>query len=131
VTGKNQDPQTPSSLPNVNPPEVAGAGQTRLIIEAVKETVADLKVDVRTIRDHRFSDMMWHIAALAGAVILLGSMLVAAYFKIDDRIQNLSNETKNRFEAASNSSTRIETKLDDLVQRIAPTPVGQGSQPRR
>jgi hypothetical protein len=87
------------------------AGQTRLIVEAVKETVAELKTDVRAIKDHRFTDMLWHIAALAAAVVLLGGMMVAAYFKFEDRLQLLST-----------SSTRVETKLDDLLQRIPPTP---------
>ena len=120
MANKSQEPHPPTSLPNVNPPEVAGAGQTRLIVEAVKETVSELKIDVRTMRDHRFTDMMWHIGALAAAVILLGGMMVAAYFKIDDKIQALSKTTQDKFEAASNSSTRVETKLEDLLQRIPP-----------
>jgi len=35
--------------------------------------------------------------------------MIAAYFKIDDKISDISK-----------ASTRIETKLDDLVQRIPP-----------
>ena len=68
-------------MPNVNPTDVGGSGQTRLIVEAVKESVAELKADVRTIRDHRFTDMMYHLAVLVGAGILLGGMMIAAYFK--------------------------------------------------
>ncbi len=120
MAAKSQDPQPPSSLPNVNPPEVAGAGQTRLVVEAVKETVAELKVDVRNIRDHRFTDIMWHIGALATGVILLGGMMIAAYFKLEDKIEALSNASNEKFEAISNASTRVETKLDDLLQRIPP-----------
>jgi hypothetical protein len=64
--------------------------------------------------------MMWHIAALAAGVVLLGGMLIAAYFKIDDRIEALARATQDKFEAASNASTRVETKLEDLLQRIPP-----------
>ena len=67
------------------------------------------KADVRNIRDHRFTDMMWHIGALAAGVILLGGMMIAAYFKIEDKI-----------EVMSNASVRVETKLEDLLQRIPP-----------
>jgi len=108
------------TLPNVNPPEVAGTGQTRLIIEAVKETVAELKGEVRSIRDNRFTDMMWHVGALAAGVILLGGMMIAAYFKIEDKIEAVSDSANGKFEAMSNASTRVETKLEDLLQRIPP-----------
>jgi len=111
VASKSQEPQPPQSLPSVNPSDVGVAGQTRLIIEAVKETVSELKSDVRTIRDRRFADMLWHIGALAAAMVVLGGMMIATYFKIEDRLQELST-----------SLTRVETKLEDLLQRIPPVP---------
>jgi hypothetical protein len=109
VANMSQEPQPPQSLPSVNPSDVAGAGQTRLIVEAVKETVSELKSDVRAIREHRFTDMLWHIGALAATLVILGGMMVATYFKVENRLQELST-----------SATRTETKLDDLLQRIPP-----------
>jgi len=121
VANNSQEPQPPQSLPSVNPSDLGGAGQTRLIIEAVKETVSELKSDVRTIKDHRFADMLWHIGALVAALVVLGGMMIATYFKIEDRLQELST-----------SSTRMETKLEDLLQRIPPVPTAPpGASPRK
>jgi hypothetical protein len=104
-----QDSEPPKAMPNVVPLDIAGAGQTRLIVEAVKESVAELKSDVKDIRSHRVSDLVWHVSTLAAGFVLLAGMMIAAYFKIDDKISDISK-----------ASTRIETKLDDLVQRIPP-----------
>jgi len=90
---------------------MAGAAHARIIVEAVKESVAELKSDVRDIRTHRFTDLLWHIAAFAAGFVILGGMMIAAYFKLEDKMQALST-----------SNTRIETKLEDLLQRIPPVP---------
>jgi len=101
--------EPPRSMANVAPIEMAGSGHTRILIDAVKETVAELKTDVHEIRSHRFSDLLWHISGLVALAMVLGGMLIAGYFKIEDRLSNLST-----------TSTRIETKLDDLIARIPP-----------
>ena len=112
------DTQTPTSMPNiVSPQDIAGAGQTRLIVDAVKETVAELKADVREIKGHRWSDLLWHIGSFAAGFVLLAGMMLAAYFKLEDRLFTLST-----------SATRVETKLEDLLQRIPPV---QTPAPRR
>jgi hypothetical protein len=98
-------------MANVAPFDMAGAAQTRLIVEAVKESVADLKSDVKDIKGYRFGDLFKYLSALAAAIVLLGGMMIAVYFKIEDKIHVLST-----------ASTRIETKLDDLIQRIPPIP---------
>lgn len=67
--------------------------------------------NVKDIRSHRFSDLLWYISSLAAGIVLLGGMIVAAYLKIDDRIHDMST-----------ALTRVETKLDDLLQRIPPIP---------
>lgn len=105
-----QESRPPDVLANVTP-DLGGAGQTRLIVEAVKETVADLKSDVKELKSHRFTDLLWHVTALAATFILLGGMMVAAYFKIEDRLLDLTR-----------ASARVDTKLEDLLQRIPPAP---------
>ena len=103
------DSQPPKEMANVAPLDMAGAGQTRLIVEAVKESVADLKLDVKEIKNYRHGDLFKYLSAIAGAVVLLGGMMIAVYFKVEDRVHELSTAT-----------TRVETKLDDLLQRIPP-----------
>ena len=120
MASQPQESQPPASLPSVNPTDLGGSAQTRLIVEAVKETVAELKADVRTIKDHRFSDMMWHIAALVAAGIVLGGMMIAIYFKVQDKLDELST-----------TSTRVETKLEDLLQRIPPVATVPSASPKK
>ena len=81
--------QPPREMANVAPLDIGGAGQTRLIVEAVKESVADLKSDVKDIKSYRFGDLFKYLSALAAAVVLLGSMMIAVYFKIEDQIHTL------------------------------------------
>ena len=110
MASNSQDSQPPREMANVAPFDVAGAGQTRLIVEAVKESVADLKADVKEIKGYRYGDLFKYLSAIAAAVVLLGGMLTAVYFRVEDKIHNLSNAT-----------TRMEAKLEDLLQRIPPT----------
>ena len=115
MVNTSQDSGPPQAMANVVPVDIGGyAGQTRIIVDAVKDSVAELKADVKDIRSHRFSDLLWHIGALAATFALLGGMMIVAYMKIDERMRELST-----------ASTRVETKLEDLLQRIPPvqTPV--------
>jgi len=125
----SQDAEPPRQFPNVPPPDMSvAAAQTRLIakevVQAVEFSVHDLKTgveeikgDVRTIKDHRWTDFMWHLAALIAALVIIGTGMVSAYFRLEDKIAALST-----------ASTRIETKLDDLLARIPPV---QPPAPRR
>jgi hypothetical protein len=111
VPNNPQESQPPTEMANVAPFDVAGSGQTRLIVEAVKESVADLKADVKEIKGYRYGDLFKYLSAIAAAVVLLGGMMIAVYFRVEDKIQRISTST-----------TRIESKLEDLVQRIPPVP---------
>jgi hypothetical protein len=110
-----QESVPPRAMANVAPLDIGGvAGQTRLIVEAVKDTVADLKADIHDIKGHRVSDLRWHIGIFGAGFLVLAGMLITGYFKLEDRVSALST-----------ASTRVETKLDDLLARIPPvqTPV--------
>ena len=85
-----EDLGPPRNMANVTPQDMVGAGQTRLIVEAVKESVAELKSDVKDIKSHRFSDLKWYICSLAAGVVLLGGMMIAAYFRLEDKISDIS-----------------------------------------
>ena len=66
---------------------------------------------MKTIKDNRFTDMLWHIGALVVTAFALGTMMITAYFRLQDKMDDLSTKL-----------TRVETRLDDLLQRIPPIP---------
>jgi hypothetical protein len=103
-----QEAGPPIDTANVTPLD-AGTAQTRQIVEAVKASVSELKQDVRDIKNYRYTDLLLHVGAFAGGIVLVVGMMVAAYFKLDDKISSVST-----------SNTRIETKLEDLLARIPP-----------
>ena len=105
---QDQEATTPTSMANVTPLD-GGTNQTRMIVDAVKASVATLEGDVKAIRDYRYTDLLLHIGAFAGGIILVVTMMVAAYFRLDDKLS-----------AVSTSNTKIETKLEDLLARIPP-----------
>jgi hypothetical protein len=95
----------------------AGTAQTRQVVDAVRTTVAELSGEVKSIRDYRYTDLLLHIGAFTTGIIIVVTLVLHLYSKLDDRIQALST-----------SSTRVETKLEDLLQRIPPV---QSPAPRR
>jgi hypothetical protein len=98
----------PINTANVTPID-AGTAQTRQIVDAVRLSVASLHADVKEIRDYRYTDLWRHLAAFATGIVLVVGMMSAVYFKIEDKIQTLSTTT-----------TRIQTKPDDLIARVPP-----------
>jgi hypothetical protein len=117
------DSQPPREMANVAPLDLAGAGQTRLIVEAVKDSVADLKSDVKDIKNYRYSDLFKYLSAIGAAVVLLGGMMIAAYFRVEDQIQRLQHELRqnsticfsvsrlwSRPRPAGNSPARVSSK---------------------
>jgi hypothetical protein len=105
-----QEAGPPIETANVTPMD-SGSAQTRQIVEAVKASVAGLTSDVKEIRNYRYTDLLLHIGAFAAGIVLVVTMMVAAYFKLEDKIQTLSTAT-----------TRVDTKLEDLLLRIPPVP---------
>lgn len=107
-----QESVPPKDMANVAPVDMGGvAGQTRIIVDAVKETVSELKADVKEIKNYRHSDFLWHLGLVGSAFFLLSGILATVYFKIEDKMHALSI-----------ASTRVETKLEDLLRRIPPMP---------
>lgn len=107
----DQENDIPRRVANVTPDMTAATAQARVVVEAVNDSISELKQDVREIKGYRFTDLVLHISALAAGFVLLAGMMIAAYFKLEDKISALSTK-----------STRIETKLEDLLARIPPVP---------
>ena len=116
MANRLDDAGPPPSQANVTPMD-AGTAQTRQIVDAVKASVASLHLEVKEIRDYRYTDLWRHLAAFAAGIVLIVGMMIAVYFKIEDKLQALST-----------TPTRLETKLDDLIARIPPV---QAPVPRR
>jgi hypothetical protein len=105
-----QESGPPPSVANVTPDQTSG-GQTRLLYETFKETLSDLKTDVREIRGHRVPDLVLVCSAIVGTFVLLGGMLIFGYFRLEAKIEDLST-----------TLTRVETKLDDAIRQNALQP---------
>jgi CHASE3 domain sensor protein len=50
-----------------------------------------------------------HFGVFSAGFLVLGGMMIYAYFKIEERNSSLSTAV-----------TRVETKLDDLIARVPP-----------
>jgi hypothetical protein len=109
-----QPPDIPDQVASVLPTEVPGAGHMRQMIEAFDE----LRTEVRGARGDRHSDFVFMISVFAGGFLLLAAMLIFGYFKLEDRIEALSGRIGN----LEVSAAKADTKLDDLIARIPPTP---------
>jgi hypothetical protein len=107
---QDQEATPPTNMANVTPMD-SGTAQTRQIVEAVKASVSGLASDVKEIRNYRYTDLLLHIGAFAGGIIIVVTLVLNVYSRLDDKIQNLST-----------TSTRVDTKLEDLLQRIPPVP---------
>jgi hypothetical protein len=104
--------EVPQQLPNVLPPDIsAGTGHLRLIVQ-------ELKDDIKEIKDNRHSDFIFHVNILGGGFLLLAGMIIASYLLLDSRM----SKSDDRVNTLTNTSVRIETKLEDLLQRIPPVP---------
>jgi hypothetical protein len=102
-------PSTPPSDETAVTPSLAteAAAYERIPIKALKDSLNEIKVDVRDVKDHRLTDFIWH----AGALIAFGTFVIALYFWIDDKVSALAT-----------ASARVDTKLEDLLARIPPAP---------
>lgn len=124
-------PPRDKDIANVTPMD-AGAATNRILIDTLKEHISAVKLDVKDIRtelvsevksvradvkeirDYRYTDLLKYGAAL---LALIGGF-ITIYLKIEDKFVRL----EDRLREISTTSTRIETKLDDLIQRLPPAP---------
>jgi len=105
---QDQEAKPPTDMANVTPMGSTST-QTRQIIDAVTASVADIGKEVREIRNYRYTDLLLHIGAFAGGIILVVTLILNIYSKLDDRIQALSA-----------TAIRSDQKLEDLLSRIPP-----------
>jgi outer membrane murein-binding lipoprotein Lpp len=100
-----QENGPPTSVANITPP--TGEGQARTAFEAFKDTLSEIRKDVRELR-----------LGLVVGFLILGGMLIAGYWRLEAKIDDLAT-SQTRLET---SLVRVETKLDDALQRNASPP---------
>lgn len=79
-------------------------GELSAHVDGARSVLDDHRRDVK-------SDFRWTWSGLAAAAVLLVGALIFAYFRLEDRQVALGT-----------SLARVETKLDDLLQRLPPPP---------
>jgi hypothetical protein len=121
VANPDQDSDVPHQFPNVPPDMSLGAGHIRLVINALEGSIHEIKGDVRDIKKQLHSDFVVTMYVFATGFILLAGMLIFGYFRLDDKIEGKMKDIDNRVDTMVITTTKIDTKLDDLLQRIPPT----------
>jgi hypothetical protein len=81
-------------------------------VEALENSISEIKYDIKDIKSFRWTDFLWHIGVLIAFGVGFGVALITVYFRLEDRISALST-----------ASTRIETKLEDLLARVPHVPI--------
>jgi hypothetical protein len=109
--------KTPTDNTAVEPPAVApNMAQTGHFIRTFESTLNEMKADVVIIKGNHHSDFRLLITYFAGGFLLLAGMLIFGYFRLDDHYTKLDD----KINSVVISNTRVDTKLDDLLQRIPP-----------
>jgi pheromone shutdown protein TraB len=106
VSNAEQQAEVPSQVATVVP---TGAGHTQAIVKSLEGSIADIKIDVRELKNSRHSDFVYMITVFGAGFLILAGLLGTVYFKLDDRIDRLSQII-----------IRADTRLEDLLQRIPP-----------
>ena len=121
ATSSDQD--IPRKFPDVTPDMMAGAGQLRLIIGGLEKDIREIKDNVTSVTSSRHSDFKYVVSILGCGFLLLAGMLVFGYFKLDDKIESKMKQLGDKIEPVLINTTKTDTKLDDLLQRIPPAVV--------
>jgi hypothetical protein len=117
-TRQDQEAVPPGAPPNVPSDLSPGAGQTRILIEALENSLKDVKDDLREIKNHRHSDFVHMIELFGAGFVLLAGMLIAGYFVMDGKYDKVNE----KIDKLSTTATRADAKLEDLLARIPPAP---------
>src|SRR5262245_11019170 len=101
-----------SSIPSLDElaaarPRMTEAAHEKTQVKEIADSVNEIKEDIIDVKNHRFTDFLWH----AGALIAFGMFVIALYFWVDDKVS-----------AIATASTRMEAKLEDLLARLPPPP---------
>jgi hypothetical protein len=87
-----QESVVPQSFANVPPDLSANAGQARLVVKALEDSIVEIKTDIKEIKSHRHSDFVWLVTVFAAGFIALACLFGFGYFRTDDRFERLTDK---------------------------------------
>jgi hypothetical protein len=126
VHGSDDPPPQPRQMPEVDTPAYAKVVSDTWIIEGmmqIQHSLGELKADVAHVKSSADTnergvrgDFKWTWSGIAAATIIFMGALIYGYFRLEDRQEHLST-----------GLAAIETKLNDLLLRVPPPPIGAPS----
>lgn len=102
--------ELPKQFANVPPDISSGSAHARAVVQEVKDDIREIKKDQKV-------DFRIVLGIFGAGFVILGTMLIVGYFRLDDRITKLDD----KISSLSTTLVRIDTKLEDLLARIPPT----------
>ncbi len=105
--------RSPESIAQGTPADVMSRGERALFTD-----VGELRAEVKSLKEsaaQNSRDFRWTWGGLAAGFLILAGFFLYGYNRIEDRFDQRLNE-------ALIGLTKVETKMDDLSQRILPPP---------
>jgi hypothetical protein len=119
-----------SEPPPAGPPPFPGAAQTGMLVRALEDALVDPRKDITNLQTSTRTDFWRLLCSFAAGFVLLATMLVVGYHWLDDRIivqsarlEDRIAKTDDRVNSLGSLLTRVDQKLQDLLDRIPPQPV--------
>lgn len=103
--------KTPGEIPEEPKNISQGAAQAGQIIRGIQDSLSAVQLDIKDLRREAHHDFWSLLKTFGAGFIILGGMLIYGYFRLEDQITALDR-----------TLIKVETKLDDLLQRIPPVP---------
>jgi hypothetical protein len=122
--------------PKAGPPPVsAETAQTGILVRAIEAALVEPLKRISELRSDNRTDQKWMLTAFAAGFLLLAGMMITGYHWLDERIiaqstrlEDRLGKTDDRVNSLGSLLTRVDQKLQDLLDRIPPQPTAP---PRR
>lgn len=90
--------------------DIRNTSDIRLVVIEIAKAEERLNILIENNKDTKF-DFRWTWTGLVAGFLILAGLFIYGYDRLDDRIADIIKTT-----------TKIDTKLDDLLLRIPPVP---------
>jgi prefoldin subunit 5 len=107
-------------------PITSNAAQARILRDALeqilRETVSELKTEVSTIKTQAHADFKNIIYIFGTGFLLLAGLAIGIYVETDEHLSSAATRLEDHVNTVEKSLVKVETKLDDLLERVPPVP---------